>query len=214
MQTAPRALQEQQDTWSSALSRPLFRTKFILVWLLIFPLLAIFHVFFAHIEKRNGVVLNDWLLNQLPAHNVSVAVFIFIWGTFLLAILRSIKDPNALMLMLWTYLLVSISRILCIWMIPLNAPQHLIPLIDPLTNFFYGKQYITKDLFYSGHTSSAFITFLGLRKKGDKIFTLVSVICIGILLLVQHVHYTIDILAAPIMTYLCFRLARIIVRNS
>src|SRR5450432_3045575 len=206
MQTAPRALQEQQDTWSSALSRPLFRTKFILVWLLIFPLLAIFHVFFEHIEQRNGFVLNDWLLNQLPVHNVSIAVFIFIWGAFLLAILRSIKDPNALLLMLWTYLLVSISRILCIWMIPLNAPQHLIPLIDPLTNFFYGKQYITKDLFFSGHTSSVFITFLGLRKKGDKIFTLVSVICIGTLLLVQHVHYTIDILAAPIITYLCFRL--------
>jgi len=211
MQTAPdRLLQEQKETWYYAWSQPLFRIKFIVVWLLIFPLLSIFHLFFEHIEKREGIVLNDWLLNQLPVHNVSLPVFIFIWGAALLAIIRCVKNPRVMMLMLWTYLLVSISRILCIWVTPLDAPPQLIPLIDPLTNFFYGHQYITKDLFFSGHTSSVFIVFLGLRKKGDKIFTLLSVICIAMLLLVQHVHYTIDILAAPIVTWLCYRLAKII----
>ncbi|MFT3935566.1 MAG: hypothetical protein QM726_18205 [Chitinophagaceae bacterium] len=56
-----------------------------------------------------------------------------------------------------------------------------------------------------------FIIFLGVEKKADKIFTLASVFCIAVLLLVQHVHYTIDILAAPIATYLCYRLAKMIV---
>jgi PAP2 superfamily C-terminal len=213
MQKAPpRLLQEQNETWSNAWSQPLFRIKFIAVWLLIFPLLSVFHLFFTHIEKREGIVLNDWLLNQIPVHNVSLPVFIFIWGAALLAIIRCVKNPQILLLLLWTYLLASISRIVCIWMIPLNAPPHLIPLIDPLTNFFYGKQYITKDLFFSGHTSSVFMVFLGLRKKRDKIFALISVLCLSILLLIQHIHYTIDILAAPVATYLCFRLAKIIIR--
>jgi len=213
MQTAPpRPLDEKKETWSYAWSQSSFRIKFILVWVLIFPLLDIFHVFFSYIEKREGIVLNDWLLNQVPLHNVSIPVFIFIWGAALLAIIRSIKNPQILLILLWTYLFVSLTRMLCIWIVALNAPPHLIPLVDPLTNFFYGKQYVTKDLFYSGHTSSVLIVFFGLRKKADKIFALASAVCIGILLLVQHVHYTIDILAAPVFTYFCFRLAKIIVR--
>lgn len=212
MQTAPPGpLQENKYTWSYAWSQSLFRIKFILVWVLIFPLLSIFHIFFAHIEKREGFVLNDWFLNQIPVHNVSLPVFIFIWGAALLAIIRCIKNPRILLLLLWSYLLVSVSRIVCIWMVPLNPPPHLIPLIDPLTNFFYGKQYITKDLFFSGHASSVFIIFLGLEKKRDKIFILLSFMCIAALLLVQHVHYTIDLLAAPIVSYLCYRLAKLIV---
>ena len=212
MQTAVSgSIQAKKYTWSYAWSQSLYRIKFILVWVLIFPLLSVFHIFFEHIEKREGIVLNDWILDILPVHNVSLPVFICIWGAALLAIIRCVKSPQTLLLLLWTYLLVSVSRILFIWLVPLNPPPHLIPLIDPLTNFFYGKQYITKDLFYSGHTSSVFIIFLGLEKKGDKIFTLLLVICIAVLLLIQHVHYTIDILAAPIASYLCYRLAKLIV---
>ncbi len=211
MQTAPPRPLQQQDTWSFAWSQPLFRFKFILVWLLIFPLLTIFHVFFTYIEKREGRELSDWLLEQLPVHNVSLPVFLLIWGAALLAIVRCVKSPQTLLLLLWSYLLVSISRMLCIWMVPLNPPSHLIPLIDPLTNFFYGKQYITKDLFFSGHTSSVFIIFLGLEKKTDKILTLLFTIGVAVLLLVQHVHYTIDILVAPLAAWLCYKLARVIV---
>jgi len=215
METLPsRPLLEQQQTWPDAWRQPVFRKKFVLVWALIFPLLAAFPVFFQHIEKREGIILNDWLLNQISVRNVSLPVFIFIWGAALLAIIRCVKSPQTLLLLLWTYLLVSLSRMLCIWLVPLNAPPHLIPLIDPLTNFFYGKQYITKDLFFSGHTSSVFIIFLGLKKKWDKVLTLVFVICIAVLLLIQHVHYTVDILAAPVASWLCYQLAKVIVRNK
>ena len=212
MQTAPpRPLPQEQDTWAQAWSQPLFRIKFITGWALVLTMLATFHIFFAHIEKREGVVLYDWLLNRIPVHNVSLPVFIFIWGATLLAIIRSVKAPQLCLLMIWSYLLVCIARVVAIWLVPLNPSPHLIPLVDPLTNFFYGKQYITKDLFFSGHTSSVFIIFLCLPKKQDKIFTLLSVICIAILLLVQHVHYTIDILAAPIIAYVCYRMALLMV---
>jgi hypothetical protein len=41
-------------------------------------------------------------------------------------------------------------------------------------------------------------------KKGDKLVTLFSSIAIGALVLIQHVHYTIDVVAAPIFTYAIF----------
>jgi hypothetical protein len=99
-----------------------------------------------------------------------------------------------------------------IWLVTLNPPEHLIALIDPISNTFYGKHFITKDLFYSGHTSSLFVIFLCLQKKTDRIFVLLCTIGVGSLLLVQHVHYTIDVLLAPPLTFLCYYIAKKITR--
>jgi len=208
MQTAPNRQSVKATSWSYAWSQPAFRIKFIVAWALVLSILAGFHIFFEHIEKREGPILDDWLLNQIPSYNVSVPVFICIWGATLIAIIRSIKYPQTCLLMATSYLLVSLTRILSIWFISLNPPNGLIPLVDPLTNFFYGKQYITKDLFFSGHTSSVFIIFLCLTKRSDKIITGVLCIILAVLLLVQHVHYTIDILAAPVISYGCYLLAK------
>ena len=68
-----------------------------------------------------------------------------------------------------------------------------------------GQQYpITKDLFFSGHTSTLFLMFLITQHKKVKATLLTISIIVPILLLVQHVHYTIDILAAPVFAYAIF----------
>lgn len=100
----------------------------------------------------------------------------------------------------------------CIGLISLNPPAGLIPLADPITNQFYGQRYITHDLFFSGHTTTVFLIFLCLKKKTDRIYALSASILLGILLLVQHVHYTIDVLAAPVFTYAFYRIALIITK--
>jgi hypothetical protein len=194
--------------WKNAWRNRQFRLLFVTGWVAVIGFLMLFHLFLMHIEKREGVLLNDWLLQQLPVYNVSLPVFLFIWGATLLALYRSIGSPRICVLLVWTYLFVTVARLISIWLIPLDPPPDLIPLADPLTNLFYGKQFITRDLFFSGHTSSVFIIFLCLPRRADKIFALVSVICIAALLLIQHVHYSVDIIAAPIMSYGCFLLAR------
>jgi hypothetical protein len=95
--------------------------------------------------------------------------------------------------------------------LPLNPPNELIELIDPISNSFYGSKFITKDLFYSGHTATQFLMFLCLQKRGDKLVTFISTIAIGVLVLVQHVHYTIDVVAAPFFTYLVFIITKKII---
>lgn len=107
-------------------------------------------------------------------------------------------------------IVMTIIRLLCISIFALDPPPGLIGLKDPLTSLTYGGTdvFITKDLFFSGHTSNLFLIYLCLQKKRDKQFALLATFIVGILVLVQHVHYTIDVIAAIIFTWCLFTLAK------
>jgi hypothetical protein len=170
--------------------------------------------FFDAIEDRNGHILSDFIVERIPPHNFSLAVFFLIWSSCLLLVIRIPGNPMMLLVTLWAYNGVTLLRMACIGLISLNPPAGLIPLADPITNQFYGSHYITHDLFFSGHTTTVFLVFLCLKKKWDRIYTLFASILLGILLLVQHVHYTIDVLAAPVFTYAVYQLALIFTKKE
>lgn len=162
---------------------------------------AFLNQFFQAIEVRDGIDVNDILLSILPAKDCSEAIFILIWSCVALATLRFLNNPMLFIVFLWSYVALCLTRIITITLVPLNAPPGLIPLRDPLSNYFYGQVFITKDLFYSGHTATLFLIFLCLEKKNDKLIVLLSTGIVGLLLLVQHVHYSMDVLAAPFFAY-------------
>ncbi len=198
--------------WSAAWKMSSFRWRFWTGIVIFIGILVALPFFFNAIEERNGISFNDLILERIPARNVSVAVFFLIWSSCLILIIRIYRDPMMLLNMLWAYNGVTLVRMACITLISLNPPAGLIPLADPITNQFYGQRYITHDLFFSGHTTTVFLIFLCLKKKTDRIYTLFASIVLGILLLVQHVHYTIDVLAAPVFTYALYRFALIITK--
>ena len=187
--------------WQAAWQSPVFRRKFIIGLVGVLALLSTFSYFFRTIEQHSGPVLNDWLLKQLPPVDVSLIIFAVIWASGLLILIRSRRSPAVFMMFIYSYVIITLSRMLTINLFPLNPPIGLIPMVDPLTNAFYGKVYITKDLFYSGHTSTIFLIFLCLRQRRDRLIVLLGSLLVGSLLLVQHVHYTIDVLAAFVFTY-------------
>jgi hypothetical protein len=167
--------------------------------------------FFNYIQQREGSQINDFLLNQITPRNVSNWVFSIIWSMAVLTLIRCIQQPSVFLMFLWGFILLSFSRMISIIAVPLNPPNNLLELIDPISNTFYGSKFVTKDLFYSGHTATQFLMFLCLKNKWDKLATLISTFLIGALVLVQHIHYTIDVLAAPILTYLVFILVKKII---
>ena len=195
--------------WKAAYKANCFKIRLFIAIVLFAGILAVFPFFFQYIEARDGAHLNDFIVEAIHPHDVSIPIFIFIWSTTLLVAIRCVRDPNMLLLSLYCFIVLTLTRMASIYFIALNPPQGLIPLVDPLSNFFYGKtNFVTKDLFFSGHTSSQFLFFLSLKKKWDKVFALLSTVIVGSLVLVQHVHYTVDVLAAIPLTYLCFLLGR------
>jgi hypothetical protein len=201
-------LVELREEWHEAWQSAAFRRKVITGLFFVAVILCAFPLFFQAIEKRNGFVLNDPFLRWLPPHNVSLALFIIIWALTLLAIYRAALQPYIFLTFLWAYILLSVMRILTITLVPLDPPAGLIGLVDPVGNFFYGEKYVTKDLFFSGHTSTVFLMYLCLPGRKDKRIALAVTITVAFLLLVQHVHYTWDVLGAFLFAWIAYQVAR------
>jgi hypothetical protein len=193
--------QNWKITWSSSLQR----AQLIIGSVLMLIISLMLPSFFNFIQKRDGVELHDWVLATIPPHDVSWEIFTVIWGIGFYALWRGIEKPTIYITYLWTFIFITILRVLAISLVPLEPPTGLIVLTDPLTAVFYGRSTITKDLFFSGHTSILFLAFLCLERKWDKILALTGTIIVVCLLLVQHVHYTIDVIAAPMIIYPVFR---------
>lgn len=189
--------------WSELWKNPSFKKKTIVYSSLLVAILVILPFFFSAIEKRNGIQLNDPILQLIPAVDVSLATFLVIWSMTIFLWVRMLQNPSLFLVTLCSMVILFLSRLISISLLPLDPPVGLIPLKDPIVNLFYGgtNVFITKDLFYSGHTSTQFLFFLCLHKRRDKLIALAASLVVATLVLVQHVHYTIDVVFAFVFTW-------------
>ena len=200
------ALLTETISWSDAWQEPRFRNKTIIALILVAIILILLPTFFAFIEKREGMVLQDFVLDAIPAKDVSIPTFVVIWSVVLLVFYRIYQSPRLFLVVAYGFILMCLARVLTISLLPLNPPPGLITLKDPIANIAYGGKgiFITKDLFYSGHTGNMFLFFLCLQAKWDKIIALAASFMVGILVLIQHIHYSIDVISAFIFTYFLY----------
>jgi membrane-associated phospholipid phosphatase len=201
-----------RQEWQGAWHDSAFRRRVVTGLIIVISLLSTFPLFFQHIERRHGALLNDPLLRLLLPHNISVPLFIVIWAITGLSVYRAAQTPMMFLTYLWSFIFLSLFRMLTITLVPLDPPAGLIPLVDPLSNFFYGDKFVTKDLFFSGHTSSVFLLFLTIPGKTDKKLALIATFIVALLLLVQHVHYTLDVLGGFLFAWIAYLLGRRVVR--
>ena len=199
------AFKKIKTNWRTATSDKVFLYCLIVGLMISAAIVFTLPFFYQYLEARNGIVLKDILLGSIEPANVSLPIFILIWGMVLLGVVRSLYTPRIFLNYMTAFILVTIMRTICLSLIPLNPPLGIVELKDPFTDVFYGGTFITKDLFFSGHVATLVLLTLSFERKWDKIFTAIAAVIVAFLLLVQHVHYSIDVIAAPFFAWTGFK---------
>lgn len=197
-------------SWSSFFQDRKCRIEFIVTIIVTIPTLLLFSQFLSLIELREGVVLNDPLLRLFNPIDLTWATFALIYVSIILFLLKIIKQPEKLMIAIQTYVLMVFLRGIAMYLTPFNAPDKIILLHDPFVQLFGKGEILTKDLFFSGHTGTLFLLFLLVENKYLKTIFLAATILVGSAVLLQHVHYSVDVFVAPFVAYGSFRIIKVL----
>ena len=196
--------------WKEALSDNRFRLQAIISLIALAVVLISLTNFLNFNETRQGIVLSDPLLTHFKPINLTWLIFGLIYLSLIIALFDLIKYPAQLIFILQSYSLLVVVRMAAMYVMPLNPPPDMISLNDPFVQYFGTGRLLTKDLFFSGHTATLFLLFLSVQNKKFKILFLICTIAVGLCVLLQHVHYSIDVLAAPFFTYSSFQIILIL----
>ena len=205
-----RKLREIKTIWQPYLLDKSFRIKFLITLFLLVIILFSLANFLAYNEARPGFSFNDPLLAAFHPVDVTWLTFGLIYLGLIIALSFLTFNPDRMLLALQSYTLIAALRLITIYFLPLNAPIYIIPLKDPFVEYFGGGETLLRDLFFSGHTSTMFLFFLTAKSKKLKTVFLICTILIATCVLIQHVHYTIDVVAAPFFAYTSYRISRLI----
>lgn len=199
-------MQKLKYIWKDAFSDNKFILEFLGALVLLIVIMIIFSYFVQTIEQRNGVQLNDPFQYFYQAKNLTWPIFIMIYGAILSAIAILVFYPAQLVLLFEAYALMVLIRLIMMYFVPLEPPLGMILLKDPLVEFFGGGKTLTKDLFFSGHTASLVLLALAAPKKVKWLFFSLAWL-VALSVLVQKVHYTIDVLVAPFISFFAYDLS-------
>jgi len=189
------------------------KTEIIITLIFLIVVLIVFSNFLEYVEERQGVSLPDPILNLFNPVDLTWLTFGLIYTSLIIAIINFTKEPIKLLLAIQSYVLLLVFRLIVMYVTPLDAPVKLLSLNDPFVQFFGSGKILTKDLFFSGHTATLFLLFLIADKKFIKAFFLCSTLVIGVAVILQHVHYSVDVLTAPFFAYTSYRIVCIINKN-
>jgi hypothetical protein len=170
-------------------------------------------LFFGYVERRDGILLGDPFLERMPAGDFSIAIALLLYVPILWFTGRAIRQPLLFLHYLWAYAIMLCLRMICMWALPLEAPPGFLEIQDPIQQFFYGGQEITKDLFFSGHTATVLMAALILPGPSERRILFATTIALAFFLLAQRVHYTVDVLVAFPAAWLSVWIAGRIIRG-
>lgn len=157
-------------------------------------------------EVRVGYQLYDPILAAIDPIDLSRPLFICTYGCLILGLIFCMTTPEKVILANLSILCILTYRSICMFLVPLEPPQDIIPLQDEfLRHTTYGDKVLLKDLFFSGHTASVVLVYHLVEHKRVSQFLLLMSGVIGSMLIIQHVHYTIDVLVAYAFAHLSFR---------
>lgn len=202
-----------KENWQEAFSKRDFKISFFLSILLALTTISLTSKWLLYNESRSSAPINDWILELFTPLDLNIPIFFFTQTAVVIGLITSALLPYHLIKTLLGVTFIALLRIIAMYFVPLEPPLDMIPLRDPLIEgFFFGGKVIVKDLFFSGHTSN--LILLGLITPFNKVrfYLFLSAIVVAIMLILQHVHYTIDILVVPLFALLAIAIANTVMK--
>ena len=193
--------------WQIYFSRPNKRNIFIGTQVFLVVTLLSFLHFLSFNEARPGFHFNDPILRLFHPIPLSQYIFFVNYVLSVYGLITAFQEPKLFIKLAQAYSLLILMRMLTLYLVPLEPPDLIIPLKDSiLQSSFYAGRANLKDLFFSGHTSTLFLFAFCLQNKGQKLLFTAGGITVGVLLVLQQVHYSIDVIAAPVFSYAAVKL--------
>jgi hypothetical protein len=209
IEATPSSKNRLPSAWKHAWQFRSFRIQAITTLVAVLSFTLIFNSFFDFVESRQGDYLQDYLIDMLPSYDVSWVVFFFLYSGIFLGLGYHLSHPKTILVAFQTYVLVTLLRICTITMFPLEPPPGYLPLREPFVQLFTTEgRIISKDLFFSGHMSTILSLYFSSHRKYIRTFLLFCSLMVGVMVLIQHVHYTIDVIFAVPATYVIYLFCR------
>ncbi|MBL0309414.1 MAG: hypothetical protein IPP77_07010 [Bacteroidetes bacterium] len=200
------------SVWKEHLAGTLFSFFFVLSFIELLIASKYCKHYIGVFASRGGLSLADPLLALFAPRDFSLIIFILFHGILITAIIALLNKPKDLAVAFQAYAMLMIFRTITIYLIPLQAPADMIFLSDPLANLYMhndGNGAVVNDLFFSGHVSSSFLFFMVTKNKLLKRMILMCTIIIAILIIWQKVHYTVDVVFAPLFSIMALYLSNL-----
>jgi hypothetical protein len=197
---------DRKNPWIAAFENKRFTVHLIVTSVTILIVVCLLPYFFhSIIGPKPGIFINDFVLNTFTAQDHSWIIFGLIYISLVITLQGVFKKPGRVLLGLKCYLILTLLRMVSMYVFTLEAPEGIIPLRDPLVDVIaYGGKVFNKDLFFSGHVATLTLFVLVEERLVVKRILMINSLLVAGLILLQHVHYTIDVLAAPFMSLSIF----------
>ena len=196
------------NDWRTAWRNRFFREQFLISLIALLLAMVLMRLFLSYVETRNGIGLPDPLLPLLGPFDLKWIVYGFIYSAFLLALASFALRPFALLVVLRGMTLLILLRVVFLYLLPLDPPPGIIPLADPFLRMPVVFPPTSRDLFFSWPTAVLTLFGFSAQWRDIRIIFYSAAGVVSLLLLLQHAHYTLDVLAAPVFAFVAYVVAR------
>lgn len=198
-----------QPTWRSLASNRRELTLAIITIVVLVASIISYAQFLTGIERRQGFSFIDPIHQLMGPIDCTWPIFLVIYGALIAALVVLSQKPALLFRVLRAYTILIALRMLAMWMLPLDPPATMIALTDPIVEFVStgGASTLTRDLFFSGHTATLVLIGAMVPNKVFRRSYYAAALVVAAMLMAQHVHYTVDVIVAPMAAFTAAYLA-------
>jgi hypothetical protein len=164
--------------------------------------------YFSWLEIREARYPPEFLLQHLPSADLSLPLFVVIYSAVVFTLVLLLRHTARLVRTLQAYVLLLLMRMLSMALYTLEPPPGLVSLNDPLIQVFYpGSEPYVKDLFFSGHVATIYLLAFAAPVPKARGVLAVAAVAVAAGVLVQHIHWTVDVLADPLFAWIAWRVS-------